>query len=123
VRSALGPAISSAHANSGRLAVITIDPLLEHTLLESLRTGEQGSFLALDPDTAESFCMRVAGVAHDAEERGVRPVLVCSFQLRPAVRRLTRNVAPGLPVLAYGEIGSQLELETMGVIDLVHATV
>jgi len=122
VRAALGPAISSAHAANGRLAVITIDPLLEHTLLESLRTGEQGSFLALDPDTAESFCMRIAGVSRDAEERGVRPVLVCSFQLRPAVRRLTRNVVPGLPVLAYGEIGTQLELETMGVIDLVPAT-
>jgi flagellar biosynthesis protein FlhA len=123
VRSSLGPAISSAHANNGRLAVMTIDPLLEHTLLESLRTGEQGSFLALDPDTAEGFCMRVASVSRDAEERGVRPVLVCSFQLRPAVRRLTRNVVPGLPVLAYGEIGTQLELETMGVIDLVPATV
>ncbi|MCU1373415.1 MAG: flagellar biosynthesis protein FlhA [Actinomycetia bacterium] len=122
-RAALGPAISSARAANGRLAVLTIEPLLEHTLLESMRTGEQGSFLALDPDTAEQFAMRVAGMAREAEERGVNPVLVCSAQLRPAVHRLTKNVAPGLPVLAYGEIGSQLELETMGVIDLVAATV
>jgi flagellar biosynthesis protein FlhA len=123
VRAALGPAISSTHATGGRLAVMTIEPLLEHTLLESMRTGEQGSFLALDPDTAEAFALRVAGTAREAEERGVRPVLVCSAQLRPAVRRLTKNVAPGLPVLAYGEIGAQLELETMGVIDLVPAAV
>ncbi|MCU1485406.1 MAG: flagellar biosynthesis protein FlhA, partial [Actinomycetia bacterium] len=123
VRAALGPAISSAHASAGRLAVMTVEPLLEHTLLESLRTGEQGSFLALDPETAEAFALKVATTAREAEERGVRPVLVCSAQLRPAVRRLTKNVVPGLPVLAYGEIGSQLELETMGVIDLVPATV
>ena len=122
-RAALGPAISSARAVNGRLAVITVDPLLEHTLLESMRTGEQGSFLALDPDTAEQFALRVAGTAREAEDRGAHPVLVCSAQLRPAVRRLTKNVTPGLPVLAYGEIGSQLELETMGVIDLVPATV
>ena len=88
-----------------------------------MRTGEQGSFLALDPDTAEAFALKVAATAREAEERGVRPVLVCSAQLRPAVRRLTKNVVPGLPVLAYGEIGAQLELETMGVIDLVPATV
>jgi flagellar biosynthesis protein FlhA len=123
VRAALGPAISSAHASGGRLAVMTVEPLLEHTLLESMRTGEQGSFLALDPDTAEAFALKVAATAREAEERGVRPVLVCSAQLRPAVRRLTKNVVPGLPVLAYGEIGAQLELETMGVIDLVPATV
>jgi flagellar biosynthesis protein FlhA len=123
VRAALGPAISSAHAAAGRLAVMTIEPLLEHTFLESMRTGEQGSFLALDPDTAEAFALKVAATAREAEERGVHPVLVCSAQLRPAVRRLTKNVVPGLPVLAYGEIGAQLELETMGVIDLVPATV
>jgi flagellar biosynthesis protein FlhA len=123
VRAALGPAISSAHASGGGRAVMTVEPLLEHTLLESMRTGEQGSFLALDPDTAEAFALKVAATAREAEERGVRPVLVCSAQLRPAVRRLTKNVVPGLPVLAYGEIGAQLELETMGVIDLVPATV
>jgi flagellar biosynthesis protein FlhA len=123
VRAALGPAISAGHASSGRLAVITIEPLFEHSLLETLRTGEDGSFLALDPETAERFATLVVDTARAAEDRGVRPVLVCSSQLRPAVRRLTRNVMPGLPVLAYGEIGTQLELETMGVIDLVPATV
>jgi flagellar biosynthesis protein FlhA len=122
-RAALGPAISGALAANGRLAVLTIDPLLEHRLLESMRTGEQGSFLALDPDTAEQFALRVAGASREAEGRGVHPALVCSAQVRPAVRRLTRNVVPGLPVLAYGEIGQQLELETMGVIDLVTANV
>jgi flagellar biosynthesis protein FlhA len=50
--------------------------------------------------------------------KGVEPVLVCATQLRPSLRRLLHAAAPRLPVLAYTELGSQLELETMGVVNL-----
>ncbi len=46
-------------------------------------------------------------------------MLVCSAPLRPALRRLVRNVAPRLPVLSYMELGSQLQIETMGVVTVV----
>jgi len=34
------------------------------------------------------------------------------------LRRLLHAAAPRLPVLAYTELGSQLELETIGVVNL-----
>jgi len=46
-----------------------------------------------------------------------------SFQTSYALRRLVRNVHSGLAVLSYLEIGRQLELESMGVVSLVPATV
>src|SRR4051812_37418832 len=123
VRQSLGPAISAAHAVEGRLPVITLEPLVEHGLLEALRTGESGSFLAIDPTTAERLALTTAQRAEEAEQRGESPVLVCSGQLRPALRRLTKTVAPRLPVLSYAELGPQLQLETIGVVNLEHATV
>ena len=118
VRASLGPAISSAHAIDGRLPVITFEPIVEHAMLESLRTGEAGSFLALDPQQAEQLAMEVARVAQIAEQRGENPVLMCAGNLRPAVRRLVRNIAPGLPVLSYTELSPQLQVETIGVVSL-----
>ena len=118
VRGALGPAISSAHAVHGRLPVITFEPMVEHAMLESLRTGEAGSFLALDPEQAEKLAMEVVRVAQAAEQRGENPVLMCAGTLRPAVRRLVRNIAPGLPVLSYSELSPQLNVETLGVVSL-----
>ena len=118
VRNALGPAISSAHAVDGRLPVLTFEPLVEHAMLESLRTGESGSFLALEPNQAEQLAMEVARVAQTAEQRGENPVLMCSGNLRPAVRRLVRNIAPGLPVLSYTELSPQLQVETIGMVNL-----
>jgi len=118
VRGALGPAISSALAADGRLPVVTFEPLVEHALLEALRAGDNGSFLALEPEQAEALAMQVASVAQAAEQRGDNPVLMCAANLRPAVRRLIRNIAPGLPVLSYSELSPQLRVETIGVVNL-----
>ena len=50
--------------------------------------------------------------------KGIEPVLVCSTQLRAALRRLLHAAAPRLPVLAYTELGAQLELDTIAVVNL-----
>jgi flagellar biosynthesis protein FlhA len=118
VRLALGPAISASHASAGRLPVLTLEPLVEHSLLEVLRGGEGGSFLALDAERAERLALQVARRAEEAEQRGEQPVLICAGQLRAALRRLVHAAAPRLPVLSYAELGPQLDLETMGVVSL-----
>jgi flagellar biosynthesis protein FlhA len=120
-RANLGPAISTAFAVDGRLPVLTFEPLAEHAMLEALRPGDGGSFLALDPSYAERLVIAVAAEAQKAEERGERPALVCSPQLRPAVRKLTRTAAPRVPVLSYTELADQLQLDTIGVITGAHA--
>jgi flagellar biosynthesis protein FlhA len=120
VRQALGPAIAAAHAVNGRLPVIMLDPLLEHSLLEVLRPAESGTVLAIEPAQAERLVQAVAAQGESAEQRGEQPVLVCSAGLRPALRRLVRATAPRLPVLSYIELGGQVDLETIGVVSLAN---
>src|SRR4051794_5788626 len=120
-RGVLGGAISAAYAVDGRLPVITFEPLLEQTLLENLRGGESGSFLAVDPAYAEAIALQVQSTSERAEQRGEQPVLVCAQPLRPAIRKLVKQVAPSLPVLSYGELGSSLRLATIGVVDVASA--
>ena len=122
-RQSLGPAISAAHAVDGRLPVITFEPTLEHSLLEVLRRGDSGSFLALDASRAEAIVRATTTMVRKVEETGESPVLVCAAPLRSAIRRLTRSAIPQVPILSYAEIGSQLTIETMGVVTLVDATV
>jgi flagellar biosynthesis protein FlhA len=122
-RQALGPVLSAALATDGHLPVITVEPMLEQQLSEVLRTSESGSFLALAPDKAEAFTLAVAHRAREAEREGEMPVLVCAAPLRPAIRKLVRTANPRLPVLSYAELGSQLRLDTRGVVSLANATV
>jgi flagellar biosynthesis protein FlhA len=118
VRQALGPAISASYAPDGKLPVISFEPLTEHALLETLRVGDAGTFLALDPQTAEQLSLSVATEAEKAEQAGHQPVLVCAARIRSPLRRIVHAAAPRLPVLSYAELGPQLELETQGVVNL-----
>jgi flagellar biosynthesis protein FlhA len=117
-RAALGPAIAARYATDGTLTVITLDPRLEQSLLESLRPTEAGLQLLIDTGRAEAVMEELDNLTEAAEQRGLNPVVVCSPQLRMALRRLLQVGAPRLPVLSYSEIAkSALRVESVGVVN------
>jgi flagellar biosynthesis protein FlhA len=115
-RRALGPAICSQFSRDGKLPVITLEPRLEQHLLESLRQGESGAFLALDPHITEAVLDETTAVIAATENQGHSPVLLCSDRLRPVLRRLFASTWPSLPVLSFNELSPHLSLEPTGVI-------
>ena len=120
-RSVLGPAISTGAAQAGRLSALTFDPLVEQSLLETVRHSDAGSWLAVDGVMVERLLEGIARAVTAAENGGHRPVIVCAAALRPAVRRLVAPSRPDLKVLAYPDLARNLDVEPVGVIDLEHA--
>jgi flagellar biosynthesis protein FlhA len=121
-RAALGPAIAARYATDGALTVVTLDPRLEQSLLESLRPTENGLQLLVDTARAESIMEELNRLVEAAEQRGASPVVVCSPQLRLALRRLLQMAAPRLPVLSYAEIAQcALRVETVGVVNSAYS--
>jgi flagellar biosynthesis protein FlhA len=117
-RSVLGPTISAGAAVGNRLAALTLEPLLEQSLLEACRAGDAGSWLALDPMRMEALVAGIGDAVRTAEAAGHRPAVVCSAQLRPALRRLLVGGRPDLSVLSYTELSRSLTVEPVGVINL-----
>jgi flagellar biosynthesis protein FlhA len=117
-RGVLGPTISAGAAVGNRLAALTLDPLLEQSLLEACRPGDSGTWLALDPTRMEGLVAGVGEAVRDAENAGHRPAVVVSAQLRPAIRRLLVGGRPDLPVLSYTELSRSVTVEPVGVIHL-----
>jgi flagellar biosynthesis protein FlhA len=121
-RAALGPAIAAQYTAGGRLTVITLDPMLEQGLLESLRPSETGAFMAIDGMRAEAIDSEAARLVEAAEQQGVTPVLACSPQLRLPLMRLLKAGSRRVAVLSYTEIsGSTAQIETMGVVNGAYA--
>ena len=56
----------------GKLPVLTLEPLIEHSLAETLRTGDHGTYLALDPQIAEQLALAVARDARRRRDEGHR---------------------------------------------------
>jgi flagellar biosynthesis protein FlhA len=115
-RQVLGPAIVAPYTTGGSLPVLSFDPALEQRLLEGLRAGEDGSFLALDVDLAQGVLTSVANLIREAEEQNLSPVLACAPQLRPAVRRMTSPSLPKLPVVSYSELNGPIQISSVGVV-------
>ncbi|MEU4687261.1 flagellar biosynthesis protein FlhA [Actinoplanes sp. NPDC023714] len=121
-RGALGPAIAAQYTAAGRLTVITLDPMLEQSLLESLRPSETGAFMAIDGMRAEAIVSEASRLAEAAEQQGLNPVLACSPQLRLPLMRLLRAGSRRVQVLSYSEIsGSTAQIETIGVVNGAYA--
>ncbi len=115
-RTALGPAVAAPHVADGVIHVISFDPHFEQRLLESLRPGELGASILLDPVTAQTVIGGLAALLLEAEERNIRPVLVCAAPLRAAVRRLVRPAVERLPVLSYPELTGASQIRSVGVV-------
>ncbi|MBA3058153.1 MAG: flagellar biosynthesis protein FlhA [Gammaproteobacteria bacterium] len=102
VRIALSPAIvQQIYGPARELNVIAIDPPLERLLVQALGNANGP---ALDPGVADVFTRNAAEVALKQEEIGIPACLLVPDQIRSAISRLVRRVAPRLQVLAHSEI-------------------
>ncbi|GGD21271.1 flagellar biosynthesis protein FlhA [Nocardioides daphniae] len=115
-RQALGPAIVAPYLQSGDVHVISLDPQLEHRMLESMRSTEQGAVLAMDPELGQRVLMQLTALGREAEEADQRPVLVCAPQIRAALRRMVRPTLDRLPVLSYTELTGSGQVRSAGVV-------
>jgi flagellar biosynthesis protein FlhA len=117
-RAALAPAITSAQATAGRLDVITLDPRMQQLLLESVRPGEGGAQLVIEPGLAEALITETVRRFAEESAAGNKPVLVCAAQIRMPLRRLLRLSVPALPILSYPELAAgSVTVNSLGVID------
>jgi flagellar biosynthesis protein FlhA len=115
-RQTLGPAVVAPYVRDGGVDVITLEPLLEQRILEGLRVGEAGGFLALDADLSQSIVNQLVSLGRAAEEQDRTPVLVCAPQIRAALRRLVSPTIPGLAVISYGELSGPVQIRSVGTV-------
>src|SRR5690606_39251230 len=104
VRVAMKREIAERYADADRtLHVLLIHPELEDKLRQSVRVAGGASQLAISPELAARLGGEVR--AHLARQAsGVRPVLLCSLDVRRHLRKLMEVDFFELPVLSYQEL-------------------
>jgi len=122
-RRAVGPAITAAYAKDGTLPIISLDARLERMLADAVRPSDGGTVLAVEPDVAEALVREVSAIARQAEEHNRDAVLVCASRLRPSLHRLLATSLPRLGVLSVNELGPQVKLDRIGVVNVTAAEV
>jgi flagellar biosynthesis protein FlhA len=119
VRQRLGLSIcQNLRGSQPALSVLTMDPVLEHSIAQSLQAAEAGGGFALDPKVAEQFMRRLLQLAESMMRNNLMPVLLCAPELRRQVKTFTRRALPRLAVLSVAEVPHSVDLKSFGVVAL-----
>jgi flagellar biosynthesis protein FlhA len=116
-RQALSRQITGCFLDEERiLRAISLDPVLEREVAESLTQTMEGEVAALDPERAQALVGSLAELVEAVTGAGNRPVLICSSRVRRHVRRLVEHAFPQLPVLSYTEVLPGVRVATAGTV-------
>lgn len=116
VRQSLKRTITHRVSQDGELKVITIDPQVEKLISSSVRRTEQGTYLALEPDKAQSIIEHMTATVERCEAQGVEPVVLVSPAIRFYFKRLTEQALPQLTVVSYSELENNIRVQSVGAV-------
>jgi flagellar biosynthesis protein FlhA len=119
VRAALGRSITGQYRDGqGLLYALTLAPVLERKLEESIQPLAGMGVLALDPSLSAGLLRQVAQQMERVAETGNQPVILCSPRLRPVLRRWLENSIRNPIVLSYAEITPPVQLRSVGLVEM-----
>lgn len=119
VRQALARQITQQYTVPGEtLRVITVGPMLEKKIAESVQQSEHGSYLALDPSTTQTLFQRFQEQITRTLQSGHSPVILSSPTIRMYLRQLMERTMQDIPVLSYNELEPNVEIQSVGVVNV-----
>ena len=119
VRAVLARTITQVHVGEDdRLHAVSLTPAAEEAVSEALRDDGGRVMAAMEPGGLEQLIRRIEQETTRVANARHESVLVCSPNIRLALRRLLEREHPRLPVLAYTEISSGVDIAVDGVVRL-----
>jgi flagellar biosynthesis protein FlhA len=103
-------------SKDGTLAAITLHPKLENEMGENIRQTPEGEQLVLDPGRLQ----KITKAVQEEVKRSIKeePVILCSPRIRRHVKNLIMRTLPQIGVLSYNEITPDVEVRSVGMVDV-----
>lgn len=119
VRQALSRQITQQYTRQGEtMRVITVGPTLEKKIAESVQQTEQGSYLALDPVSTQTLFQKLSEQINRLLQSGQQPIVLTSPTIRMYLRQVIERSMQDIPVLSYSELEPNVEIQSVGVVNL-----
>ena len=118
-RQGLKRAISNKYFPSNETtSVISVDPKVEQEIMGAVKQTEQGSYLALDPETTKKIIDSVETEVSKLESLGKNAIIITSPIVRMYFKKLTEDYFKDLIVVSYNEVESNVELQSVGMVTI-----
>jgi flagellar biosynthesis protein FlhA len=115
VRQALARQICRQYADEDdTIRVITIEPSLEHRIIESRVETADGVVPGLEPGVLRRWINALSNTVRSVQEQGNLPIVLCSEAARPLVKASAAREIPDLVVLSVQEMVPEIRVEGVG---------
>ncbi len=118
VRQALKRTITRKFSDAGQIRVFTLDTALENQIIASVKKSDQGSYLAMDPDTIHKIVGAFQSQYEKVKEVIPSPIVLSSPIVRIYFKRLIDQFVPNVIVLSFNEIDNTVQIQSLGNISL-----
>ncbi|HEY8269534.1 MAG TPA: flagellar biosynthesis protein FlhA [Pseudobdellovibrionaceae bacterium] len=123
VRKALARSITAKYTTDmGNIPVMTLHPVIEELIANSLLQTEQGVQLVMDPNTAHRLIGEIARTVETHPEIAGQPILLTSPTSRRHLFKLTHRFIPQLVILSHNELTSDAHVQSVALVELNHAS-
>ncbi|MFS0915883.1 flagellar biosynthesis protein FlhA [Brevibacillus sp. 179-C 1.1 NHS] len=119
VRQAMSRQITLQFTEPGQpLRVLTAGAGLEKVISERVEQSEQGSYLAMDPETSQRIFQNMSSEVGKMINSGQQPIILSSPAIRMYLRQLVERMMPDVPVLSYSELEPHVEVQSVGMVNI-----
>ena len=118
VRQALKRTITRRFNDAGQIRVITLDAGIENRIVGSVKKSEQGSYLALDPETIQAIVQSLQIQLDKVRDVIPTPIVLTSPIVRVYFKKLIDQFIPNVTVLSFNEIDNTVQIQAVGNISI-----
>ncbi|MCF6463321.1 flagellar biosynthesis protein FlhA [Clostridium sp. Cult1] len=118
VRQKLSGYITNKYVENSALNVVTLDSEVEEVIMNSINKTETGSYLSLEPNTAQRILNNTLRTVQKLTTIGEQPIILTAPIVRLYFKRLTEQLTRDLIVLSYNEIEPSVEVQSVGMVNL-----
>lgn len=114
VRQALKRTITRRFSDGGQIRVLTLDTETENKIVSSVKKSEQGSYLAMDPQTIQALISALNEQIDRVKEVVPMPIVLTSPIVRIYFKKLIDQFIPNITVLSFSEIDNSVQIQAVG---------
>ncbi|MCL2579674.1 MAG: flagellar biosynthesis protein FlhA [Oscillospiraceae bacterium] len=113
VRQRLRRTITRQYVSGNVLQVVTVDQDVEQTILGSIKKGEHGAYMALEPEKVQHIVTNVIEDVNQIKDMVNNPVVLTSPVVRVYLKKMLDQFNPNITVLSFSEVDPTVQIQAL----------
>jgi flagellar biosynthesis protein FlhA len=119
VRQALARTISKQYKDDrGNISVVMLSPEVEDRISGAIQHTEHESYLIADPNLIQRIIGNLQKFVGTFTTKGLQPIVLCSPKTRIHVKKVLERFFPNIIVLSHNEITHDVNINSLGMVEL-----